>query len=325
MLPDNSPAIKRFNGIIIKLIITVTLLYLLAGKTDFSEVIGILARLHRVSLGISVLLTIGAVILSAYKWQLLLTARGWIVSIYVLTKYYFVGLFMNNFLPSSIGGDLMRIYQVGKRIGNSDEAAASVIVERVLATIGLVLPATVALIPNRVLIGKVLYPIIYFFILCLLLTYVVANPALLRPLTRIPGKWWQKIVIRLREINKVIQSYRSKPAAILKVIVYSVLFQMMVVAINYCLLRAMGINHVSLWQCTLMVPVISAVSMIPISINGLGVREGAYVLLFGRLGLSSIQAVTLSLLFFVIVTIVSLFGGILFVVEREKENYVVTR
>lgn len=317
--------VKRFNGVAIKLIITVVLLSLLVRKMAVSEVVTMVSGLNLESLGISVLLTVAAVILSAYKWQLLLVARGCSLSIGALTKYYFVGLFMNNFLPSSIGGDLMRIYQVGKRIGNSNEAAASVVLERLLAAIGLIIPAVVALLPNRILLGKVLLPVISFLVICLIFAFIIAKPAIVKPLARVPWKWWQKTVTRLREINNIIQAYRSKPAAVIKVIVYSVMFQMVVVCINYCLVRAMGISHISLWQCTLMVPVISAVSMIPISINGLGVREGAYVLLFGTLGLSSSQAVTLSLLFFIIVTVVSLVGGIFFVLEREKESYVTTR
>lgn len=316
---------KRFNGVAIKLIITVVLLSLLVRKMAVSEVVTMVSGLNLESLGISVLLTVAAVILSAYKWQLLLIARGCSLSIGALTKYYFVGLFMNNFLPSSIGGDLMRIYQVGKRIGNNNEAAASVILERLLATLGLIIPAAVALLPNRILLGKVLLPVISFLVICLIFAFIIAKPAIVKPLARVPWKWWQKTVTRLREINNIIQAYRSKPAAVIKVIVYSVMFQMVVVCINYYLVRAMGISHISLWQCTLMVPVISAVSMIPISINGLGVREGAYVLLFGTLGLSSSQAVTLSLLFFIIVTLVSLVGGIFFVLEREKESYVITR
>lgn len=219
----------------------------------------------------------------------------------------------------------MRIFQVGSMIGDRNEAAASVVVERLLATIGLLLLAVIALVPNRAFLGSVLYPILSCFLLCLVLTYILYNPAVIRPLANIPGKWWQQVVAAIRKIGGVIQAFRSYPAGVAKVIVYSVMFQMVVVLINYYLLKAMDITLISLWHCTLMIPIISAVSMLPVSINGLGVREGAYVLLFGKLGLSAAQALTLSLSFFIIVTIVSLLGGVFFVMEREKQQYVVTR
>lgn len=65
--------------------------------------------------------------------------------------------------------------------------------------------------------------------------------------------------------------------------------------------------------------------MIPVSINGLGIREAAYVLLFGPVGLSTGQAVTLSMLFFLVVTVISLLGGIIFLAEREREEFIVTK
>jgi len=133
------------------------------------------------------------------------------------------------------------------------------------------------------------------------------------------------VVQKLKKVNAVIQYYRSKPGAVLKVIAWSVLFQLSIVFINYYLLHAMNIHSVSLWQCTLVVPLISAVSMIPVSINGLGIREGAYVVLFGPLGLSPGQAMTLSVLFFMIVTAVSLMGGLIFALDGGKEEFVVTK
>lgn len=307
-----------------RIAVTGVLLFLLIWKMSFSEVKNILLSVEYGSSVASVLLVFLAVLLSAYKWGILLAARGWGIHVFTLTKIYFVGLFMNNFLPSSIGGDLMRIYQVGRKINNHTEAAASVILERVLATVGLAVPVIIAIIPNYKLLGNFVNTVFWFFVLCAVLVYLCVNPAVLRPLKLISWSWWQKIILKLGEINGAIQSYRSKQVELIKVIIYSVVFQMTIVFINYFLLRGMGIDNVTVWQCTLMVPIISAVSMIPVSVNGLGVREGAYVILFGKLGMSASQSVTLSLLFFTIVTAVSLLGGLIFLVEKQKEEYLVT-
>lgn len=315
----------KINGGIIKALLTILLLWFLFTKLDVKEVGAILSELSQSQLLLAILITVAAVILSAYKWQILLVSRGWKLSLVTLTKVYFVGLFMNNFLPSSIGGDMMRIYQIGKRINNNSEAAASVILERILATVGIALPAFFALLPNSQLLGHFAFYLFYFFLFCFILIFFVVRPSIFRPLKKISWNWWQKLLGKLKEIIQIIQSYRDKKYDLFRVIVYSVAFQLSIVMINYCLLRAMGIYQISLWQCTLMIPIISAVSMIPVSINGLGIREGAYLLLFGPLGLSASQAITLSMLFFTIVTATSLIGGLFFLLEKQKEDYVVKR
>ncbi|HWI54544.1 MAG TPA: lysylphosphatidylglycerol synthase transmembrane domain-containing protein [Desulfobacteria bacterium] len=312
---------KRLLTLYLKVGVTLGLLFVLVRRVNYREVEHILSGLKFGFLMSSALLVFLAIFLSAYKWQVLLAARGWKIPVYALTKIYFVGLFMNNFLPSSIGGDLMRIYQVGIRINSHTEAAASVILERGLATVGLAIPVFLAVLPNRELLGDLIYPILWFFVFGIVLIYLCINPAVLRPLNKGSWRWWQKSVCKLKEIHNIIQSYRSNPFQIVLVVIYSVAFQMSIVLINYFLLRAMGITGISLWQCTLIIPVISAVSMIPVSINGLGIREGAYVYLFSSLGMSAAQSVTLSGLFFIIVTAVSLLGGIIFVAEKDKEEY----
>lgn len=321
MYPDSK---RKVSGILLRISVAAVLVLLLLNKLNYHEIINLLSNLNLGYLSISVALVVLAIVLSAYKWQILLVARGWQIPLMELIKVYFVGLFMNNFLPSSIGGDLMRIYQVGKKIDNYSAAAASVILERVLATVGLAIPAFVAIFPNRSLLGGFIYPVFWFFVICVLLVYLTVHPAVLRPIARLPWKGWQNVILKLRDINAVIQSYRSKPLEILRVTIYSVIFQMTMVLINYYLLRATGIEDVGLWHCTLMVPIISAVSMIPVSINGLGIREGAYVILFGNLGMSASQSVTLSMIFFFIVTAVSLLGGFIFILEKDKEDYLVT-
>ncbi|MBW6469371.1 MAG: flippase-like domain-containing protein, partial [Coriobacteriia bacterium] len=86
-----------------------------------------------------------AIVLSAYKWLLLLRARGYSVGIVRLTRHYLVGLFFNNFLPTSVGGDVVRAWDVGKDLDDAPGGAASVIAERLIASLGLGLTAALGL------------------------------------------------------------------------------------------------------------------------------------------------------------------------------------
>ncbi|MDA8236036.1 MAG: lysylphosphatidylglycerol synthase transmembrane domain-containing protein [Clostridia bacterium] len=318
---------KKYQGksnlysFLFRLLVTGSLLGILYWQIDFQEVGRIISGLHKSSLVIAILLVFAAIILSAYKWQLLLAARGWRLPFGSLVKVYFLGLFANNFLPSSIGGDLIRIYQIGKRINNHTEAAASVILERILATIGLALPVLLAILPNQQLLGSFTHVVFYFLLFCVGMVIIIIKPEMFKPLLKLPWDWWQRVIAKLKDINLVIKGYRTSSITLWQVIGYSVLFQIIIVLINYFLLHSLKIDRVSFWQCLLIVPIISALSMIPISINGLGIREGAYVLLLAPLHVTSSQAVILSLLFFLIVTVVSLLGGVIFLLEREKGDY----
>lgn len=306
-----------------RILITAGLLFLLSAWVDLGEIKALIVNLRPVPLLMSVFLAISSIVLSAYKWKLLLDARGYHLTMLTLTKIYFVGLFMNNFLPSSIGGDVMRIYQVGKKTGQLSESAASVVLERLLATIGLALLAVMAMLPNFQLLGNFSVAILLFLVLSFIVVYLLVNPTILQPLTKLSWSWWQKALVKIREVGGIIKSFRDNRGEVLKVIGYSMLFQLMVVLINYYALQALSITKVSLWQCALVIPIISAVSMLPVSINGLGIREASYVVLFAPFGIKASQAITLSMLFFIVVLVVSLIGGLLFITDQAKGDYFV--
>ncbi|MBI4200852.1 MAG: flippase-like domain-containing protein, partial [Chloroflexi bacterium] len=105
------------------------------------------------------------------------------------------------------------------------------------------------------------------------------------------------------------------PATVAWVLFYSIVFHLMVVLINYFIFLALGLN-VPFVYCLLFIPIISAIQLLPISISGFGVREGAYVYFFGGVGLSSVEAIASSLVFWALVALVSLAGGLTFSLRR---------
>jgi len=105
--------------------------------------------------GLAILLTIAAVIVSAWKWQLLLRAVDQDVSLFRLSDAYLVGLFFNNFLPSNIGGDVARAHAIGRHTGRLGVVVASIAGERLLAGLALGATASVALVVRQDLVGVV--------------------------------------------------------------------------------------------------------------------------------------------------------------------------
>jgi len=212
---------------------------------------------------------------------------------------YYIGLFTNNFLPSGIGGDALRIYGTAKISGKTTEAAASVILERLLASLALGLTASLALLfvplPDNIkhqiywCVGIIVGTC--FFIPAALFCYPFRENTMV-------GRW-------LSQLSK----YKATPGVLIKVLALSCLFQALMVLANIFIFWSAGIN-LPLAVHFLNIPVIMAVSMLPVSINGLGIREGMYVILYGFAGVDSAKAVSCSLFFFILVTLASLAGGI---------------
>jgi uncharacterized membrane protein YbhN (UPF0104 family) len=103
----------------------------------------------------------------------------------------------------------------------------------------------------------------------------------------------------------------------IKIAAYSIVFQILVAAVNACLFQALGV-HVSLAQCVIYTPMIFTITMLPISISGFGVREAAYWYFFSQIGVGQAEAIAASLLFFIVVGICSLPGAPLFVFGRKR-------
>lgn len=254
-----------------------------------------------------------SMVVSVEKWSRVLISQGIKLSWYQLWKVYWVGIFFNNFLPSSIGGDGIRICLVGRSIANMAGAASTVVIERLLATIGLALTGLLA-----GLIAGSSRQVDWIFILLII---VSIGLLLFLILGRVPARLDKKN----GKISGFVcgflthgQALRGQGKMIIKVGFLSVLFQLTVVAVNYAIFRSLHVDTLGWWDLVYIIPAISAIAMIPIGINGYGIREGAYVLLLATYGVAGSAALAASLLFAVLVSFCSLYGGFLWLGNRDK-------
>ncbi len=300
---------KQSRSIVfIKITVSALLIAILLYKSDINKYVALIKNSSPVYLLIAFLLTTLSIILSAYKWRFLITAQGYSVPFTSLIKSYFVGLFFNNFLPTSIGGDVVRAYDLKKMIGNGPAAAASVVAERVLAsfTLGLIVLCGMALSMDSLASYK--YITIVFVTICFASLFAVVYAHKVGSLLQ---RFNMPIINKLKNTADSVSSSVKKRPVLVRVLVYSFLFQLMVVLINVFVIKALGLN-VPIAFTLLFIPIIFAITMLPISLNGLGVREATYAYFFAQVGLSTEEAVTISICFFLIVTLVSLIGGVIF-------------
>ncbi|OIO86616.1 MAG: hypothetical protein COW32_05500 [Candidatus Aquicultor secundus] len=296
----------------IKIAVSVALIATLLYKSDTHKYIELIQHSSPVYLLIALLLTVFSIIVSAYKWQLLTIAQGFAVPLRSLVSSYFVGLFFNNFMPTSIGGDVVRVYDLRKITKDGPTAAASVVAERVLAsfTLGLIVLCGVAFSSGY--LTRYLPLIIAFVAVCMASLIVVLYA---HKFGAVLERFESAFVKKLKNMAESMRSSVEHKPTLLKVLIYSLIFQLMVVLINIFILKALGLNVPAAFVL-LSIPIISAITMLPVSLNGLGVREATYVYFFSQVGLSTEESIAVSIYFFLIVTLVSLIGGVIFAARK---------
>lgn len=281
-----------------KIVVSFLLIAWILSKAPLSSLAGILLECHWPGLLLAFVMVNLCMLISVFKWEPLLRVYEIRISFARLLGFYYAGLFANNFLPSSIGGDALRIYNVAKLSGKTKEAAASVVMERLVASLALGLTALMAMVfmSQQSNNGLVYRSVGGLVVLCTGLTvFLFCYP--FREESKI-GRWLCRL-----------GSYKKHPVTLARVLGLSFLFQVCLVFSNVFIFQSVGVN-LSLSLHFLYVPVVMAVSMIPLSINGLGVREGMYVVLYGYAGVEPATAMLCSLLFYSLVTLASLAGGV---------------
>lgn len=260
------------------------------------------------------------ILASAWRWGLLLDAQGVRVPARTLTGSFLVATFFNNFLPSNIGGDVIRIADTAKPARSKTLAATVVLIDRGLGLLGLILLAAIAASAARtegVPPGPV--PALLLWIVFLgagvVAAPAIASPVLLvrvlAPLRRVHPEW---VGARLEQLSAVLARFRDAPAALAGCFVGAVIVQALLVGFYAAVAHAIGVR-VSPFHMAVVVPVSFLIQMVPLSLNGFGPREWVFSFYFASLGLPREAGLVISLLGAGLVMLFSLSGAAVYVVR----------
>ena len=257
---------------------------------------------------------LGAIILATIRWQRVLAALEMPAELPPLLSHSFAGMFVANFLPSTIGGDVLRVSRLAAANGQAPASFASVVLERltgffVLPMITLVAFATH---PDLLQLGNASRVALLLSLGTLVALAVIlvlaANPRIGKRLA--DNQNWLRFV---GAVHLGVDRIRRHPAAVAGVLVTAVAYQLTVVLAAWIATQALGIDLG--WAPVMaFIPVVAMAQVLPISVNGLGLREGALVLLLQPLGVPTAQAVALGLLLYGMNLVVSLLGAPAFAV-----------
>jgi uncharacterized protein (TIRG00374 family) len=258
-----------------------------------------------------------SVVLGAYQWHLLLGAGGIALPFSKTFRVYFVGIFFNNFLPAGVGGDVMKIYDV-TRVGNDPyQVFAVTMLDRVIGIAGLcvlALAASAVLFAGPGLENLPLYAVIFAGCVAPVIALIL-NRRLSRGVRGLFGKiTFMGLGSRFDTVFRRLGEFRRVRKLLAQLTVLAMAVQFLRVVTHMLVAQSLGIDVTPLGflQFFVFVPLLSLLMILPISINGLGVREGAGILLFTQIGFSEAQALLMELITYAIMVVVSLLGGFFF-------------
>lgn len=254
-------------------------------------------------------------VISAWRWQLLLAAQRQPLPYRWLLGTTLVGQFASNFLPTMVGGDAVRIAQLGRRITSYSRAGASVFLDRLFGFLALSLIATLALLGSalsppgmRPQTAPALQLLTVGFALAALggAGCALAAPWLLPRVGRLLPAAAQR---PLQQVAAALTTTRSDRPAVLQALALGLLFQVNWVLMHLVCAWALGIAAPAL-LFALMVPLTDIVGLAPIFLNNLGAREAIFTLYLSQAGVPPATAVALAFLAFSVRLAVSLLGGL---------------
>jgi uncharacterized protein (TIRG00374 family) len=301
---------------VLKIAVSLGGIAILAVTQDLQHVVQLLRQMDWRPFLLALFLFLSGSFVRAYRWGCLVWALGVHVGWWRLVGLYFVGGFFSLFLPTGVGGDAVKMYELSRDDGRAAPAISSVLVDRFLGLFVLFAIALLALLGShelvslelRVLIGVIFVGSLAGAGLLLQRTWIEAWGRRLG-VDRILGRF--KI---LRELYDTIHLYGA--AALLRATGASLVWNLILIFGYYFLGQAVGID-VSLARYLLLVPVISALLMVP-SIGGLGVREGATVLLFTQMGTTESQALALAVAYDFTLIVNGLIGACIYILQGMR-------
>jgi uncharacterized protein (TIRG00374 family) len=289
---------------------------------DASQVVPELTLRTVLWLAFAALLTLAGLVLSALRWQKVLEALGLHTKLKRLLSHYLAGQFVSNVLPTTIGGDVLRVTRLSRDTGESPRSFASVVLERLTGWLVLPVISVVGFVVNPPLqhLGtatRVALGLAFATLIALVGVLYAASDQ------RIGGRFasrdgWRRFA---GAVHLGLDQLRRDKAAAVNVLLVGFAYQLVLVLAAVAAAQALGLGKTAgLTALLAFFPAVAIAQVLPIGISGLGVREGAFILFLGPLGVADEEAIALGLLLYLLNLGVSLLGAPAFAVGGRSSE-----
>jgi uncharacterized membrane protein YbhN (UPF0104 family) len=298
---------------LIKLLITALIFYLIFRHTDVREVGAVLRQVDPALLAAGFVAQLASTVVASWRWSRLMAALGFGGDYPFYLRSYFKGAFFNQGLPTSIGGDAVRVLDVARReAGRKRDAFAGVLLDRVVGLSGLLVLNLVANNARPDLLPAGLYWLINLVTVGSLAGVVVL--ALLRHVHGLAALSWTRLFY---ELSRRFAPLWTRPGRLAGQLALAVLTHTLSILAIFWLGASLGMGHDPVTFLIIVPPVI-LLTLIPVSLAGWGVREGAMIGLFTLLGADRAVVLSMSLLYGVALIVTSLPGLYVYITGRHR-------
>jgi glycosyltransferase 2 family protein len=306
----------------LKALVTGVLFFLLFRKVDFQE---FLQTVQNARIGIILaaflVLWVGHY-MCIFRWQMLMRPLMVVPSNLRLFGIYCIGLFFNLTFPTVVGGDVVKMYYAGKPSRKYAQSFAATFLDRDAGMLAMMMIAACSTVMYPMEVPGVAVPLIVWasFAAFVAANVVIFTPSLHRMLTGLLNRLGMAHTAkRVDSISAAFQVMGRNSSVLAGSLAISILNQLLVMSVTWIMSEGLRLD-VPLSRYFVIVPVVTLISMIPISLNGMGLREYAYVTLLRGIGVDRESAVALGLLSSVFIVLSAVPGGIVYVLFRSRAD-----
>lgn len=297
---------------IVKIGVSSALMAFLLRKISLPDLERLLRTMDPALLAAAVAVFVVSNVAGWLQWHVLLSASGIRAGQARTFGFYNVGLFFNNFLPANIGGDAVKVYDVTRLGAGVYQVIAVTLLDRLLGVFSLCLLAIAA---DLVIVVREPSPYAYYLALFAACMMPAAGFYFIRPL----GNAFRRAVLRIRplaldrritSILDHLSPFKGRRALVARLVAFSLVIQVLRVLTHVLVGMAMGVtvDRMVLCQFFVFVPILSLAMIPPVTINGLGIREGLGILLFAQAGIGRTDAFAMEFVTYIISVVASLLG-----------------
>ncbi len=302
--------LKKTAKLALRIGVSIGLLTWLFIDTDPKILLEALLDISPLTWAVAFLMYIISQLVSSLRWFCLARGLEFPGKLSTYIGYYFVGMYFNLFLPTSVGGDVLKVMFLSRGEAKKLKASFSVIMDRLLG-----LTAMFCLGAGASIIYKGIIPANFSSLLCISFVMLLIAPVILIRVHHIISKTWPEFAQRLSPLKQLWQ----KPKTITAGFLLSLILQALGMGAVALLANDMTLSpHPAFYFAAF--PLVAVITLLPLSFNGIGIREGGFVYFMGIKGVPPEKALTLSLSFFAIQVTASLIGGLAYIVGFHKKD-----
>ena len=300
---------------VFKNLVALMLIILLFSMVKFSDLLGALSYLTPFAVTVLLVISVVLVYVSVLKWNLFLEALSARASVVRLFNLYLVGYFVNLLVPSYVGGDVVRSYYIGKKVGQH-EAFTATLLERYTGIVAMLALSLGCMWFSELATLQIKAAVAVVAAVLGLITALALSPVTLGRINRIGPL--RNLVTHLEKIQKGLHLVRQDKFLLAKALALSFLYHSITVINTVVAAHAVGWGDAPGAELFVILPLILLVGCIPIAPSGLGIQEGAFFYFLQGIGATPAQALGVGLVLRAKSYLVALLGGVLWLILKRR-------